>query len=211
MPISRFLPTILWPFVAPGAPAPGLAQTRAETRRLVCETMDATEAHTRAPYAVRARGPRETERNEAYVICHERLLPEGARSPADAALLDHLYAQTEAIARLAIHPSLAGRQYWVEAHVPSPVVAGKVRFATQNALMAKGVAVSDRTPVLGPVDIESLSRLPPASAWPEACARYASVGALSEGDVLLATMVVDPRESTLHAGLCADGVWTWLR
>ena len=44
-----------------------------------------------------------------------------------------------------------------------------------------------------------------------ACARYRAHQSLGDSDAFLGLMIVDPRETTLHAGLCLRGEWRWLR
>ena len=105
----------------------------------------------------------------------------------------------------------ADRVWLVEANVPTAPLGTKIAFATKAALMRQGLAVSDRTVTLGAGDVDVLTRLPPLAAYPAACRRYADGGSLRPGDALLFVMVLDPRETMLHAGLCIDGGWTWLR
>ena len=67
----------------------------------------------------------------------------------------------------------------------------------------RGRRVSDRVPVLAAGDIAVLGRMPPREAYPLACARYLAHQALGAEDVFLGLMILDPRETALHAGrLC---------
>jgi hypothetical protein len=71
--------------------------------------------------------------------------------------------------------------------------------------------VSDRVPLLSAEDVNVLTRMHPDAAYPAACQRYAATGALGPGEALLAIVRRDPRETVLHAGLCVDGGWAWLK
>ena len=51
----------------------------------------------------------------------------------------------------------------------------------------------------------------PRDAYPLACARYFAEHVLGEKDLFLGLMLVDTRETQLHAGLCDRGQWRWLR
>jgi hypothetical protein len=108
-------------------------------------------------------------------------------------------------------PELLDRTWLVEAFYPDVAVAAKIAFATKTALVARGRRVSDRVPVLASGDILVLGRMEPAQAYRLACKRYYDQGALTDDDVLMATVLRDGRETLLHAGLCARGQWRWLR
>ena len=135
-----------------------------------------------------------------------------AGGPALAALLSELEPLTTALttSAAALRSDLRGATWLVEAFVANPQLTGKVSFATKNGLMSHGLHVSDRTPTLGPADLDVLMRLPPEQAYPAACTRYAATGSVGPGDVLLSVITLDPRETILHAGLCEAGQWTWL-
>ena len=145
--------------------------------------------------------------------CRERLLRDGLRSDRDEAILRTLESSAAMLAGAAhgLRPDLAGRTWHVEAFYPSPQVSSKISFATKNALSERGLQVSDRTPMLAVDDIDVILHLPPSEAYPVACRRYQQRGSLDEGDALLAVLIRDLRETELHAGLCVDGQWAWLR
>ena len=70
------------------------------------------------------------------------------------------------------------------------------------------VAITDRLKQ----DVQRvITRMAPDQAYPTACRRWFDTGSLDDGDALLAVVTRDPRETDLHAGLCASGTWTWLR
>jgi hypothetical protein len=137
----------------------------------------------------------------------------GVRAARDEAILGRLddTASDMAVAALGTGADPAEETWHVEVFYPNAQVSTKVSFATKNALVARGARVSDRTPTLAAGDIEVITRMEPAQAYPTACRRYFELGSLPEGDSLLAVVSLDDRETILHAGLCSAGQWTWLR
>ncbi len=194
-------------------PAPRATRPRAWSRTLDCERMDAELSSRRYPGSVAPPPSRGPYAERATVVCRERLLRPGLRESSDEALLRTLDSQTVNVAKMAValRPDLAESTWLVEVFVANPVVAFKVGFATKDALLNSGTSVSDRTPILGRQDIDVLMRMPPESAYPAACERYFATGSLTADDVLLAVLTMDTRETILHAGLCVNGTWSWLR
>lgn len=194
--------------IFPAAPAPGLARSRTWIRRHDCERMAARVAADRYPGRVRPPHP-EDEPDRAVVVCRERLLPD-LRSPRQEAVLVELGPTSERLAGRVDGLGVGERTWWVEAHHPDGPVAAKLDFALQNALMARGHAVTDRAPTLAAADLDVLTRLPVDQAWSGACRRYHDTGALGPGDALLAVTQLDRRSTGLQAGVCVDGHWRWL-
>lgn len=194
-------------------PAPGPNQSKTWSRNLDCERLTAETGSRLYPGEIKPPIPRGANLERATVVCRERMLRAGLRSALDEALLSELQVTSVALAETAasVRPDLADATWLVEVYVPSPSVGAKVGFATKNALMSRGLRVSDRTPVLGFGDLDVITRMPADEAYPTACLRYFATGSLAEGDALLAVVTRDPRETILHAGLCAEGEWTWLR
>jgi hypothetical protein len=173
--------------------------------------MNVRDAATRYPGRVVASPSRAADPDVAVVVCRERLLRPGLRPPGVEAVLDDLRERSADLASLVDGVGLGARTFLVEVFESDPAVAAKVGFAAKAALVERGVAVSDRTPVLGVDDLEVLTRLPPLAAYPAACTRWTDTGGLGPGDALVAVVRLDPRETVLHAGVCADGGWAWLR
>lgn len=196
-----------------GNPAPGLFNSRTEAQNLECERVPVPVAVERYPGVVPPPDPRGDLMERQVLICSERLLPADLRAPQDEALLIGMEASAREIAALATasRPELKDALWLVESHTSNPQVNDKLSFATKNAMVDLGLQVSDRTPVLGFDDVSVITRLPPLEAWPAACLRYHQTGALGAGEALLASTLVDPRETQLHTGICAQGAWTWLR
>lgn len=190
-------------------PAPALWRSRERARDMECVALSAEVAQQQRPGAFAPASPRGALAERQLVQCREPYLPARLRAPADSTVLFDLSARAEEIAgaAVALRPDLAGRTWRVEAHHANAAVAEKLRFAGATALMARGLSLSDRAVYLGAGDIDVLTRLDPDEAWPIACHRYA----LGESEALLVLLSRDRRESAVHAGLCADARWEWLR
>ena len=203
----------LMPFVAPAWPAPGLFRSRARVRRLDCERLTTETTLSRYPGEIAPEPPRGAYAEREVVRCHPRLLPPGVRAPRVEALLRDLerHASTVAGRVGSLGANGTARTWLVEAHDPDPQVVGKLRFALQNALLAQGLEVSDRTPRLGLADVDLITRLPPSQAYAAACRRYSENGSLGQDEALVALVNRDRRETGLHAGVCVDGGWRWLQ
>lgn len=192
-------------------PAPSLFKSRSSARNLECERLPVQQAADRYPGSVLPVGPRGDLMERSVLVCHQRMVAPDLRRPADEALLVSLSESADQMARLAsLRPELQDATWLVQSHTTSGEVDAKLAFATKNALIDKGLSVSDRTPVLGFDDLDVITRMPPFEAYPAACGRYTDTGSLGPGQVLLSLVVLDPRESVVHAGLCSEGGWTWL-
>ncbi|MBN2801253.1 MAG: hypothetical protein JXX28_19085 [Deltaproteobacteria bacterium] len=194
-------------------PAPGLLMSKERSRQLECAVVTTQAAVERRPGQLAPEGSRGDMADRGAVLCSERLLRAGLRAPRDEAILSTLELRVSELAATAVsvRPDLSDRTWRVEPFHPSAQVSAKIAFATKNALMAHGAAVSDRLVTLAAGDVDVITRMAPDLAYPAACARYAANGSLGEGDALLAVVLRDPLETALHAGVCADGRWSWLR
>ena len=199
--------------VVPPDPAAGVWRTKARARNLTCERVDTDAGSLRYPGQIVASPPRGDDTEGEVVVCTERMTRLGLRPARDEAILESLDARAADLATAAesLRPDLRDRTWLVESWYPSLPVSTKISFAAKNALMRRGLTVSDRTPTLAVADVHILSRMRTDEAYSTACQRYAATGTLGEGDVLLAVVSRDDRETILHAGLCADGSWTWLK
>jgi hypothetical protein len=135
----------------------------------------------------------------------------GERPPRDEAILSSLRQTVGEISQLASALAPAAVTWHVDAFYPDPAVGQKIAVAARTDLAERGQRVSDRVPLLAAGDIVILGRLAPRQAFPLACARYRDHRALGGDDAFLGLMIIDPRETKLHAGLCLRGVWRWLR
>ena len=157
-------------------------------------------------------GPRGDYVQRDAVVCRERLMRPGLRSAQDEAVLADLDATAKELAASvqSLRPDLAGHTWLVESYYPDNPISEKISFAAKNALIAEGLRVSDRTPLLGAGDVDVLTRMEPDAATPAACARYAANGSVGEGDALLVILARDTRSTVLQAGLCTAEGWSWL-
>ncbi len=194
-------------------PAPGVTRTKDESRNLECQRLREETARELYPGEIAEPSPRGDYIHTEVVVCEERLMAKGERRDREEAVLAELRGTSSEIAAAAATaaPELGGKTWLVEAYYPDPQVASKIAFASKTALMSRGRKVSDRVPILGSGDIMVLGSMPPRQAYPLACRRYLEEGALGPDDVLLATILLDGRETILHAGLCTNGEWRWLR
>ncbi|MEZ4316658.1 MAG: hypothetical protein R3F61_04120 [Myxococcota bacterium] len=193
-------------------PSPGVLRSKRAARNLDCERYSAQTGSERYPGAIRPARARGDYVERDAVMCAERLMRPGLREARDEAILTELEPLSRDIVTKAVslRTDLADRTWLVETYYPSGEVSSKISFATKNALMGQGLAVSDRVPVLGVGDVGVITRMDPDEAYPTACLRYAATGTLREGDALLAVVSRDARETILHGGLCVDGRWTWI-
>ena len=213
MGVIIFLSLVLLASSTSKDPAPGWNRTVSEARNMDCERLDGATASRRYPGRIQAPGARGDNIERSALVCRERIMAEGLRPAQDEAVLTGLDAAVSGFAAAAgsLRPDLAERTWLVEAHYPSAPVSSKIAFAAKNALNRQGLQVSDRALVLSAGDVYALTRLDPTEAWPAACRRYAATGALGDGDALLAVVMMDARETALHAGICEQGRWVWLQ
>jgi len=202
----------VWPFTGPD-PGPTATRTKAEARKLDCSWITPEEARRAVPGRIRETKARGDQTNRQIALCRQFYVDPALLSARDRAVVHTLHETALEAARLAVgaRSELVGRTWLVEGFHPSAQISAKLTFATKVALVAQGVAVSDRTPALGASDLEVLLRLPQREAYPAACQRFSASGVLRPADALLGLVLRDPRETVLHAGVCADGVWTWLQ
>ena len=135
----------------------------------------------------------------------------GERPARDDVILSDLSGTAAEVAETVTALNAPQPTWLVEAFYPEATIAYKISFAVKNALIAKGFQVSDRTPSLAAGDVSVLAYMQPASAYPHACRRYAELESLSAQEALLAVVLTDARETILHAGICRNGAWKWLR
>ena len=193
-------------------PAPGIATGQNEARNFECERVGQVEAHDRYPGDIPPVPARnDTESKVDALLCQARFVSLDARLPRDEAILSRLRMSVGALTQLAsaLHP---GDVVWhVDAFYPEPTVAMKISVAAKTALFEHGRAVSDRVPTLAAGDISVLIRMPPKQAYAVACKRYFAENVLGARDVFLGLMIVDARETQLHAGVCQAGQWRWVQ
>ena len=204
---------VILPFVLHADPSASMFRSKDQARRYECESTTAEQGDTLRPGQVVTSPPRGDYVERDAVICVERLMRPGLRAPRDEAILSSLDGITSELASNAVgrRSDLADRTWLVESYYPSATVSAKLSFATRSALMAQGLAVSERAPTLNAADVEVLTHLDPMQAYPAACQRYSENKSLDERHALLAIVSLDNRETILHAGTCVDGQWSWVQ
>ncbi len=193
-------------------PSPGLSHTRREARNFECQRLGQEEAHDRYPGDIPPVPPRQmAQAMTEALVCEPRFISIDDRAPRDEAILSTLRRDVGALTELASTLTPGALVWHVDAFYPEQAVASKISIAAKTELFERGRAVSDRVPTLAAGDISVLSRLPPNQAYATACTRYFAEHVLGEHDVFLGLMVVDPRETQLHAGVCQAGKWRWVQ
>lgn len=187
--------------------------TRREARSLACRRLPEVEASEQYPGQVPAPMARGANwRDVTAMVCERTILEPDERGRRDEALLGELSSSVDELVYMARSAESSGDGVWhVDAFYPDEKVASKIAVAARTTLVAQGARVSDRVPVLAAGDVMVLTRLRLKEALPLSCARYFAEGSLGNGERLLALMILDARETALHAGLCRDGEWRWLR
>lgn len=205
---------ILFPYITPLVedPAPGLFHSKADARRLDCTFVGADPLRAAEPGVIHSAPTQLNLAETRSMPCRTRLMEHNERLPRDEAILSELTPMSAELAEAASALGPGKRRTWlVEAFHPDAAITAKIVFATKTELVSRGHIVSDKVPMLAAGDILVLATLPPEEAYPLACRRYYDHGALTDDDVLMGVMLLDTRETLLHAGLCSQGAWMWLR
>lgn len=195
-------------------PAPGLWNSRVEVRNLECARMTQAQAHALRPGEVPEVAPRTAAGTLMQIdalACKRRYLRYGERSAQDEVILSSLSQMVGEITETASALGDEDTLWHVDAFYPDPRVAQKISTAALTRLAESGRKVSDRVPLLAAGDLVVLRDLSSKDSYPLACQRYFAQGSLGEKDAFLGIMIVDTRETQLHAGVCMKGAWRWLR
>jgi hypothetical protein len=195
----------------PYDPAPGIWHDKSEARNLDCSRVSQQRAHELHPGELPAPLARLANQESEALICTRRIMRHGERPERDELILASLRKSVGEIAEVASALGTGELNWHVDAFYPQPEVAAKISVAARTELAEQGRRVSDKVPVLAAGDIAVLGRMEPKHAYPLACKRYFAQRALGENDAFLGIMLIDERETQLHAGLCLNGEWRWLR
>lgn len=195
----------------PYDPAPGLWQDKSEARNLDCERVSRQRAHELHPGEVPAMPARMGNLESDALLCTRRIMRAGERPDRDEVILSSLRQSVGALVEVASALEPGPITWHVDAFYPQPEVAAKISVAARTGLAEQGRQVSDKVPLLAAGDIAVLSRMEPREAYPLACKRYFAQHALGPNDAFLGIMLIDARETQLHAGLCVNGGWRWLQ
>lgn len=190
---------------------PLVFKSKVDRRNLDCTRLSEVEAQARFPGHVPPMPSKEIAGPTADVLlCSARYLETGERSARDEAILSSLTTQVTGLAESAAALAPAGARWHVDAFYPSLAVAQKIAVAARTTLAERGHAVSDRVPTLAAGDVAVLATLPQSEVYRTACARSWATEVLRDDEVFLGLMIVDPKETMLHGGLCVRGEWRWL-
>lgn len=190
---------------------PLVFKTKAERRNLDCYRLPEVEAAARFPGQVPPPPAKEIAGPTTDVlVCSKRYLDTGERKARDEAILSSLSQQVNELTESAGALAPAGARWHVDAFYPSVPVAQKIAVAARTTLAERGLTVSDRVPLLAAGDVSVLAAMLPTEAYQTGCARAFATEVLTGDDVFLGLMIVDPKETMLHGGLCMRGVWRWL-
>ncbi|WNG33973.1 hypothetical protein F0U61_10240 [Archangium violaceum] len=192
-------------------PIAGPWQSKEEARNLECTRLSQAQAHERYPDLVPDLPARGTSGVTDALACTSRFMRYGERPDRDEVILSSLGQSVGEITQIASALGSGELTWHVDAFYPEPAVAAKISVAARTQLAERGHKVSDRVPVLAAGDIAVLGRMPASKAYPLACARYFAQRVLDEQDAFLGLMIIDARETQLHAGLCMRGEWRWLQ
>lgn len=192
-------------------PSAGFIQTKEQARNYDCQRLSQTEAHERFPGVVPEPAPRGSFGGFDALVCNRRLVEWGERDGRDEVVLSSLRGTVDELVRLATAAAPEGTRWYVDAFYPDPRVSQKISTAARVSLYERGQAVSDQVPLLAAGDIAVLARMPPSTSYAIACSRYFAEDVLGRGEGFLGLMIVDARESQLHAGVCLNGAWRWLQ
>ncbi len=186
-------------------------KTKAERRNLDCQRLSDVEAAARYPGQVPPPPAKELAGGVGDVLaCSTRYLQTGERPNRDEAILSTLSTQVTELADNAAAMAPQTTRWHVDAFYPSLPVAQKIAVAARTTLAQRGFIVSDRVPTLAAGDVSFLVTLPQSEVYRIACARSFVTEVLGPDDAMLGLMIVDPKETQLHGGVCLRGEWRWL-
>lgn len=230
---TSWLPVGVLSLVVLAGPFHTIFRTKEDQRNMDCRRITQAEAHKKYPGLIPEPPPRVLAGTTREVmICGRRFVRLGQRRDRDEVILTRLRETTSDIVRAAIEQAEEARAeeakdsvthtpeeeaepapltWYVDAFYPSLEVSAKIAVAARTELAERGERVSDRVPLLAAGDIVVLSRLPPEESYAIACKRYFAENVLTDNDAFLGLMIVDARETQLHAGVCVGGQWRWFR
>jgi hypothetical protein len=191
---------------------------RSATRDLECERLDQAEAHRRYPAEVPVTPMKlGTLVTRDAVVCRRMVVPWRDRPTRDGVLLAALGTETTQIAGAVVgalesagdaHPRT---RVFVDAFHPDARMAQKIARASRHALAERGLMTMDLAPLVAAADVDVMADLSFEKALAVGCARLRAEGTLGDDDVLVGVALLREQETTLHAGLCRQGRWSWLR
>jgi hypothetical protein len=190
---------------------------RDELRSMECERLTHPEAFERFPGQLPAPGARSRVIVEVDALaCSHKWIEPGSRNARDELILEDLSQEMSEIVGLAQQQADAGTAWFVDAYYPDPVMVRKIATAARMSFAERGISVYDQAPLMSAGDVEVLRTLQMRDSIPHACRRMFQRGELedqtnTEKRAFLAIALVHEKESQLHAGVCQQGEFRWLR
>jgi hypothetical protein len=182
-----------------------------DRRRFSCERMTQARAHELHPGRVPEPGPRTGALNQGYAfVCVPRELPIDFRAPREEAILSNLSTTIAALTESAV-AAVPNAHWTVDAFYPDRVMTAKLATAARTRLAERGAHVTNGVPLLAAGDLLVMRTMTIDKKFPVACRRFHDEGSLGPDDAFLAIVLVDSRETDLHAGICVNGNWRWLQ
>lgn len=195
-----------------GDPVQQAWKGRQEARQLECERMSQAEAHKKYPVEVPATDARATALVDIdALVCTRRMVRFGERDPRDELILTNLSSDIGELTKQAAALGRPTTRWMVDAFYPQQQMVQKIATAARTSLAESGHTVVGQAPLLASGDATVLHNTPVQDFLPIACQRLTAEGTLGTDDAFFALALVRPQESALHAGVCIDGVWRWLR
>ena len=189
-------------------------QGRAALRDLECERLDQAEAHRRHPAEVPATPMKtSTMMTTDALVCRRMVVPWDDRPGRDGVILALLSEESAAMAGAVVGAvgDVRGGRVAVDVFHPDPRLSQKIAIASRQALAERGLPMSGLAPLLAAGDVDVLTGIPLERALPVGCARLFAEGTLQASDAFIGVALLREDETTLHAGLCREGRWRWLR
>jgi len=184
---------------------------RKNARAFECERLSQAEAHERYPGRVPETNARaQTLMQIDALVCKRRILSDDKREPRDALILDELSKNIGELTQLATAYA-PNKRWYVDAFYPDKRMTQKIANATRTAMVSRKQKVSDIAPLLTAGDILVLRSFDMKDAIALACQRFYDEGTLGKDDAFLALALLHANESQLHAGVCTQEGFRWLR
>lgn len=185
---------------------------RTNARQFECERMSQAQAHNRYPGSVAAPNARAGALMQIDALaCHHRVAADGQRDPREETILARLDDEVSEMTGLALPVAGDDARWFVDAFYPDETMVQKIAGASRVALVQQGQRVMDTAPLLSAGDLIVLHSLPMKDAIPAACKRLFDSKKLVPGDAFLTVALLHREESQLHAGVCVDSGFRWLR
>ena len=213
-----FWMTVTFPLLVPyligilADPGPGLFRSLRDTRSLECHYMSQDEAAEKKPETVANTGGKSLYFEDQYIYCAQNVFLPGERIPRDEMILSQLSQTTRNAAALAIDKFPETKMWLVQTQYADNLnLAQKFDFAAKIELKNRGAGVSDRIPLLSASDILTTLSQNFFESSGMICEKWkVSPEYFQTKPAILTLFTLSDKETQMHAGVCAEGSWTWL-